>query len=36
MERLTYFENGHWRMDFNGCQYQANFLTGWPLMRTPA
>lgn len=26
MERLTYFENGHWRMDFNGCQYQANFV----------
>ena len=26
MERLTYFENGEWRMDFNGCQYQANFV----------
>ena len=26
MERLTYFENGKWRMDFNGCQYQANFV----------
>lgn len=25
-ERLTYFENGKWRMDFNGCQYQANFV----------
>ena len=26
MERLTYFENGHWRLDFNGCQYQADFV----------
>ena len=26
MKRLTYFENGKWRMDFNGCQYQANFV----------
>ena len=26
MERLTYFENGEWRLDFNGCQYQANFV----------
>ena len=26
MERMTYFENGEWRMDFNGCQYQANFV----------
>ncbi|MDY4231397.1 MAG: hypothetical protein SOX74_04855 [Candidatus Faecousia sp.] len=26
MERLTYFKNGEWRMDFNGCQYQANFV----------
>lgn len=26
MERMTYFENGKWRMDFNGCQYQANFV----------
>lgn len=26
MERLTYFKNGKWRMDFNGCQYQANFV----------
>ena len=26
MERLTYFENGKWRMDFNGCQYQADFV----------
>lgn len=26
MERLTYFENGHWRLDFNGCQYQAGFV----------
>lgn len=26
MERLTYFENGKWRLDFNGCQYQANFV----------
>lgn len=26
MERLTYFENGKWRMDFNGCQYRADFV----------
>ena len=26
MERLTYFENGHWRLDFNGCQYRADFV----------
>ena len=26
MERLTYFENGKWRLDFNSCQYQANFV----------
>lgn len=26
MERLTYFENGKWRMDFNGCQYRAGFV----------
>lgn len=26
MKRLTYFENGHWRLDFNGCQYQAGFV----------
>ena len=26
MERLTYFENGYWRLDFNGCQYQAGFV----------
>lgn len=26
MERLTYFENGHWRLDFNGCQYRAGFV----------
>lgn len=26
MDRLTYFENGHWRLDFNGCQYRADFV----------
>lgn len=26
MERLTYFENGHWRLNFNGCQYNARFV----------
>ena len=26
MERLTYFETGKWRMDFNGCQYRADFV----------
>ncbi len=26
MKRLTYFENGHWRLDFNGCQYRADFV----------
>lgn len=26
MERLTYFENGRWRLDFNGCQYRAEFV----------
>ena len=26
MERLTYFENGYWRLDFNGCQYRAGFV----------
>lgn len=26
MERLTYFENGKWRLDFNGCQYRADFV----------
>lgn len=26
MERLTYFENGHWRLNFDGCQYKARFV----------
>lgn len=26
MERLTYFENGYWRLDFDGCQYSAEFV----------
>ena len=26
MERLTYFENGHWQLDFNGYQYRAEFV----------
>lgn len=26
MERLTYFKNGHWRLNFNGCQYNARFV----------
>lgn len=26
MERLTYFKDGHWRLDFNGVQYQADFV----------
>ena len=26
MERLTYFKDGHWRLDFDGVQYQANFV----------
>lgn len=26
MDRLTYFENGHWRLDFNGYQYRADFV----------
>lgn len=26
MERLTYFENGHWRLNFDGCQYSAEFV----------
>ena len=26
MERLTYFENGHWRLNFDGCQYNARFV----------
>lgn len=26
MKRLTYFENGHWRLNFNGCQYNARFV----------
>ena len=26
MERLTYFENGHWRLNFDGCQYSARFV----------
>lgn len=37
MERLTYFKDGHWRLDFGGVQYQADFVyrlaayenTGW-------
>ena len=26
MERLTYFKEGHWRLDFGGVQYQADFV----------
>ena len=26
MERMTYFKDGHWRLDFNGVQYQADFV----------
>ena len=26
MERLTYFKVGHWRLDFGGVQYQADFV----------
>lgn len=26
MERLTYFKNGHWRVNFDGCQYNARFV----------
>lgn len=26
MERLTYFKNGHWRLNFDGCQYNARFV----------
>lgn len=26
MERLTYFKNGHWRLNFDGRQYNARFV----------
>mgnify|MGYP000933494297 CR=1 FL=1 len=26
MKRLTYFKNGHWRLNFDGCQYNARFV----------
>lgn len=26
MERLTYFKDGHYRLDFGGVQYQADFV----------
>ena len=26
MERLTYFKDGHWRVNFDGVQYQADFV----------
>lgn len=26
MGRLTYFKNGHWRLNFGGCQYNARFV----------
>lgn len=26
MERMTYFKDGHWRLDFGGVQYQADFV----------
>ena len=26
MERMTYFKDGHWRLDFDGVQYQADFV----------
>lgn len=26
MERLTYFKDGHWRVNFRGVQYQADFV----------
>nr|DAW54100.1 MAG TPA: hypothetical protein [Caudoviricetes sp.] len=37
MERLTYFKDGYWRVNFSGVQYQADFVdrlaayedTGW-------
>ena len=27
MERLTYFKDGYWRVNFGGVQYQADFAT---------
>ena len=26
MERMTYFKDGHWRLNFSGIQYQADFV----------
>lgn len=26
MNRLTYFKDGYWRLDFEGVQYQAEFV----------
>ena len=26
MERLTYFKDGYWRVNFSGVQYQADFV----------
>ena len=26
MERLTYFNDGYWRVNFSGVQYQADFV----------
>lgn len=26
MERLTYFKDGYWRINFSGVQYQADFV----------
>lgn len=26
MKRLTYFSNGHWRLDYDGVQYSAGFV----------
>lgn len=26
MGRMTYFKNGHWRLNFDGCQYNARFV----------
>lgn len=26
MERLTYFDNGHWRLKWKGCEYSAEWV----------
>ena len=30
MERLTYFKDGYWRVNFSGVQYQADFEDATP------